>query len=136
MTAMTAPKAPPGTSDSTISTRCSPPRPRNTSENTDTPSTIAKTRALITAVLRMTASSVPKEKARLKAARIIEPTAPIEAASVGVAKPARIEPSTATISSSGGISARTKRRPSEARCASSITRAGQSLGRANARPMM
>ena len=63
----------------------------------------------------------------MKAASTIAPTAPIEAASVGVAKPARIEPSTATISSSGGISARTKRRPSEARCASSITSAGQSL---------
>ena len=50
------------------------------------------TRALITAVLRITASSIGKEKARLSAARIIAPIAPIEAASVGVAKPAGSSP--------------------------------------------
>ena len=97
---------------------------------------MANTSALITAVLRMTASRIEKEKARLKAARTIAPTAPIEAASVGVANPARIEPRTATISSKGGIRARTKRRPSVARCASSITSAGQSFGRTNESPMM
>ena len=41
---------------------------------------------------------------RLISTSTIAPTAPTDAASVGVAMPPRIEPSTATISASGGIS--------------------------------
>ena len=48
--------------------------------------------------------------------------------------PAMIEPSTATISNSGGTSAITTRRGSEAFCAASSTSAGAVCGRKNARP--
>jgi hypothetical protein len=93
---------------------------------------MANTSALITAVLRMAPSSISDEKARSRAARAIAPIAPIDAASVGVARPARIAPSTATISIRSGTKARTKRRPNEALSASSISSAGQLDGRTTA----
>ena len=59
---------------------------------------------LIRVVARVTSISTAREKRRCRAARIMAPTAPTEADSVGVAIPARIEPSTARISSAGGSS--------------------------------
>ena len=56
------------------------------------------------------------------------PTAPTDAASVGVAKPPRMEPRTATISSSGGISAMKTSPSSAARSSAVPGAAGQLFG--------
>ena len=52
MTASMAPNGPPGTFFRASSTMCSPPRPRNTSENMDAASTIVKMIEVVTIVLR------------------------------------------------------------------------------------
>ena len=52
MTASMAPNGPPGTFLSASSTKCSPPRPRKTSENIDAASTITKMIEVVTIVLR------------------------------------------------------------------------------------
>ena len=62
------------------------------------------------------------------AASSIAPTAPTAALSVGVAKPARIEPSTATISASVGTMLTMTSRRSERRSSSVTTSAGQLAG--------
>ena len=56
------------------------------------------------------------------------PTAPTDADSVGVAMPARIEPSTASISASGGASAPTTRPGRPARRSALISSGGQDFG--------
>ncbi len=66
---------------------------------------------LVICVVRSTTGiEQPREAAPLRAASRIAPTAPTEAASVGVATPPRIEPSTARMSASGATSTATSRR--------------------------
>ncbi len=60
---------------------------------------------LMRSVLRMISRSLSIDNARRCNAINIAPMAPTPAASVGVAKPPRIEPSTAKMSISGGASA-------------------------------
>ena len=59
---------------------------------------------------------------------MIAPIAPTDADSVGVAKPSRMLPSTATISRSGGTSAEKTRRGSPLLCSSVICKAGTVSG--------
>jgi hypothetical protein len=66
----------------------------------------------------------------------VAPTAPTEAASVGVAIPPRIDPSTAKISRSGGMSAVRISRPSPAFSSGGTGVAGQLSGSRIALPMM
>ena len=61
------------------------------------------------------------------------PSEPTEALSVGVATPAMMEPSTATISASGGTRAMTMRLPSPARSSRVIGTAGAAAGFSSAR---
>ena len=61
------------------------------------------------AVRRTTSPMVSRLRRRCHAASAVAPTAPTPAASVGVASPARIEPSTSTISSSGASSRPSRR---------------------------
>ena len=68
-----------------------------------------KARLVIRVVACMTERSIGIEKRPLTIVRISPPAAPTDAASVGEAMPAKIEPSTPTISTSAGISARTTR---------------------------
>ena len=99
---------------------------------------IRNTMLLTSVVLRMTSRRMGRLKRRWLMASTMAPTAPTEAASVGVAIPARIEPSTSTISSSGGTSTlriRTSRaRPCTLRA--SAGRAGARSGRHSAVPMI
>jgi hypothetical protein len=81
----------------------------------------------ITASRRMRRLSRLRRRARSKA-----PTEPTEAASVGVAIPARIEPSTATISSSGGTRATTTSRKRPAFSDSGTGVAGADFGSSHA----
>ena len=59
---------------------------------------------LVICVVFSTTGSISPPSPLLRAASSMAPTAPIEAASVGVAMPPRIEPSTAKISSTGATS--------------------------------
>ena len=61
-----------------------------------------KTMALISVVVRMTSLSEVRLKWPLASDKSMAPTAPTEAASVGVATPKRIEPSTPQMRTRGG----------------------------------
>ena len=93
---------PPGKSLSSSSTSSSPPKPLNTRENNDAPINIMKTMLVTRVVLRTTSVRFSRLSCFLNAASNMAPTAPMAAASVGVAKPPMMEPSTTTISNSGG----------------------------------
>ncbi len=101
---------------------------RKTIENTAAPSRITNTIEVTVAVLIVASRSIAKLKRRLATARMAAPATPTDADSVGVAMPARIDPSTVTISSSGGNSAVSTSRPSAARSASVTTIAGHDFG--------
>ncbi len=105
ITTATAASVPPGRFDRNSCTRLSPPIRRNTMENTEAPNRMMKTMQVIEAVAMAVSRSTLKDRRMRTAARTIAPTAPTEAASVGVAMPPRIEPRTAMISSKGGTSA-------------------------------
>ena len=75
---------------------------RKTSENTAAPINIKNTIAVISVVLCTTSLKRAILNCPLMAANRVAPKAPTPAASVGVAAPARIEPSTATIRITGG----------------------------------
>ena len=65
---------------------------------------MTKTIDVMRVVVRMTSFSTATPSWPLEAASNIAPTAPTAADSVGVAMPAKIEPSTATMSRAGGAS--------------------------------
>ena len=111
MTASVAPATPPGRLVSARSTMVSPPRPRNTRLNKVAPIRITKIMLVICVVRTITGISRPVAPDRSAASRIA-PTAPTDAASVGVATPPRIEPSTARISAIGAIRTAISRRAS------------------------
>ena len=75
----------------------------------DAPIRIMNTMQLTRVVLRTTSLNVSRVSMFFDSASSIAPTAPIAAASVGVARPARMEPSTANTSTRGGARARTTR---------------------------
>ena len=83
---------------------------------------------MVTAVDSITERRFAPVKRPRIAASSIAPTAPTEALSVGVAKPARIEPSTATISARVGIMLTMTSRQSVARSAAVTTSAGALSG--------
>ena len=96
------PVAPPGTIAKASWTIRSPPRPRNDSANTWEQIRMKNIMAVMRAVEFTTSTSVFIDSLPATAATRIDPTAPIEAASVGAATPPMIEPSTASTSAMGG----------------------------------
>ena len=80
----------------------SPPSERNTNENSVAPKNMKKTMALVSAEFSMTSFIAFMLSRLLNHASRIAPKAPTPAASVGVAQPAKIEPSTSTIRKVGG----------------------------------
>ena len=86
ITASTAPFTPPGRSLSARCTMSSPPSARNTRLNSVAPIRIRKIMAVICVVFSTTGIMMPRRPA-LRAASKMAPTAPTEAASVGVATP-------------------------------------------------
>ena len=93
---------PPGMFSKISVTTSSPPKPRNTSENSAAPIRIRNTIEVTLVVERTTSVRVFRLSLRLARASISAPKAPTAEASVGVARPPRIEPSTQTISTIGG----------------------------------
>ena len=104
ITASTAVKAPPGSDESAACTRFSPPTAEHEAEDARTEQDDEHHRG-DGQRRRMTSRRIARLKLRLAAESSIAPTAPTEADSVGVAMPARMEPSTDRISSSGGANA-------------------------------
>jgi hypothetical protein len=102
ITTRTAPNAPPGNSAKILVMRSSPPKPLKTSENIDEPKRIMKTIAVISVVVSTASVKFFLVKLLLLIARRTAPKAPTPAASVGVAMPKRIEPSTEEIRTKGG----------------------------------
>ena len=91
-------------------------------------STIAEMRA----VVRMTSRSTPSVRRRASATTMIEPSAPIEAASVGAATPPMIEPSTDSTRASGGsatLNTRSHRTPRGIASRSARGSGGMAFGR-------
>ena len=82
--------------------RSSPPKDLNTYENAVAPTNIPKIIAPVNADLSVTSFKTLKFNRLFKTASKIEPKAPTPAASVGVAKPANIEPRTKKIKKIGG----------------------------------
>src|SRR5690606_39230545 len=80
---------------------------RKTIENTDAPNRMMNTIEVMAAVEMAASRTMVNDRRQRSPASTIAPTAPTEAASVGVAMPPRMEPSTAAMSSSGGTSATT-----------------------------
>ena len=102
ITTRVAETTPPGRLISSSSISTSPPKPLNTDEKIVAPTKIRYTIEVTRMVSMLTDCSTDRFKAPFIRARIIAPTAPTLAASVGVAIPRSIEPSTATMSSTGG----------------------------------
>ena len=86
ITASTAPLTPPGRLLSAAFTMSSPPSARNTRLNSVAPIRMRKIMAVICVVFSTTGISSSRRRA-LRAASSMAPTAPTEAASVGVATP-------------------------------------------------
>ena len=128
ITTATAAKGPPGRLLRNSCTRLSPPIMRNTMEKTEAPNRMTKTMLVIVAVAIIVSRRMRKDRRQRMAASTIAPTAPTEAASVGVAMPPRIEPSTARISKSGGIRATKKSRTSWLFSSAGTGVAGQEAG--------
>ncbi len=80
----------------------SPPRPRRTSEKAVAPSSTAKMKAVVRVVSCRTLVITPLPSRRLIHASSKAPAAPTPAASVGVASPKKMLPSTARIRKAGG----------------------------------
>ena len=93
----------PGISVKKFSTKISPPKPLKTREKSDAPIRIKKTIELIFRVCRQTSDKITLSNFFLFLAIKIEPSAPNEADSVGVAMPNKIEPKTVIIRIVGGI---------------------------------
>ena len=102
ITTKTAPKAPPGNSVNIPVIKSSPPKPLNTREKIEEPRSIMNTMAVISAVVSTASVKFFRFKLLLLIARRIAPNAPTPAASVGVAIPRSIEPSTDEINANGG----------------------------------
>ena len=102
ITTRTAPNAPPGNSVNIPVIRSSPPNPLKTRENTEEPKSIINTMAVISVVVSTASDKFFLVRLLLLSANIIAPKAPTPAASVGVAIPRRIEPSTDEINTKGG----------------------------------
>ncbi len=83
----------------------SPPRPRSTAANTVAPMKMPKMNAAVRLVWYSASLSTGRFRRRLAAAISNAPKAPTAEASVVVAMPKKIEPSTAKISASGGTTA-------------------------------
>ncbi len=83
----------------------SPPNERITSEKAVAPMKSAKMNEVVCIVSMQASRSTRMFSLPLSAASSMAPKAPRPAASVGVAMPKKIEPSTATISAAGGITA-------------------------------
>ena len=85
---------PPGRNANRSSISFSPCRPRNARLNTCAQIRMNSTIAVMRVVVRITSRSTSSDKRRANATTRIEPSAPIDAASVGAATPPMIEPST------------------------------------------
>ena len=104
---ITMPVAPNGKPSSTRLMSSSPPSPRSTSVKHTAPSTAAKMNAVVREVSSSTSPSTRRFNAPFAAASKSAPAAPTPAASVGVARPKKMLPSTARIKSAAGTTART-----------------------------
>ena len=95
---------PPGIKLKISSTNASPPTPLKIKENIDAPIKILKIIVVTVAVLTLVSFRSFKSNLPFSIAIKIAPRAPTPAASVGVAIPAMIDPSTTNISNIGGSS--------------------------------
>ena len=98
------PMRPPGSVVSRCSIQRSPFSPRKTSAKAVEPTRMNITMAVREVVYSLASRSTFHDSRLLAAARPIAPTAPTAPASVGVAIPAKMLPSTSRISTRGGIS--------------------------------
>src|SRR5688500_6574347 len=87
---------------STSVTMSSPPSARNTNANSVAPKKMKNTSALVSAALSIIEFSAFRLSLPLNQASTSAPAAPTPAASVGVAQPPKIDPSTSTIRNVGG----------------------------------
>ena len=102
MTTSVAPTTPPGMRVNRSSINSSPPKPRKIRENIAEPIRIMNTMVVTSVVDWVTSRNLLIVNCRRPSASRVAPMAPTPAASVGVAAPLRIEPSTATINTTGG----------------------------------
>ena len=102
ITSSVAATIPPGRLLKNCSTTSSPPNPRNTREKIAAPIRIRNTIDVTSVVLWATSLSLARLSCPRRPANRVAPNAPTPAASVGVAAPVRIDPSTATIKNTGG----------------------------------
>ncbi len=99
---MTMPLASNGSPSSASSISVSPPSPRSTSAKAVAPSSTAKMNAVVRVVSCSTSRITRASSWRFTSASSNAPKAPTPAASVGVATPMKILPSTARIRKAGG----------------------------------
>ncbi len=90
------------TAFSNSATRSSPPSARNTNENSVAPKMMKNTSALVSAELSMTSFSIFMLRRLFHHASSSAPAQPVPPASVGVAQPPKMEPSTTKIRNAGG----------------------------------
>ena len=137
LTTRRKPSDPPGRSCSTPAIQTSPSSPRNTSAKAVEPISRNMTMIVRRVVSAMAAFSVLTDRRRCRAASPMAPSAPKEPASVGVATPAKMLPSTTRISTKGGSIEPTTRRsssvPGMSRNSSGM--AGAASGRTMATPI-
>ena len=128
------PSRPPGSPVNISSIHRSPYSPRNTSENAVEPSSRNITIEVRRVVCSSASASERRSSLRFAAASASAPTAPSAPASVGVATPAKMLPSTSRIRTSGGtITSATWRSSSSPNGSrSSAGSAGAICGRTNA----
>ena len=137
LTTRRKPSAPPGIPVSIVSIQISPSKPRKTRANAVEPirrKTTMIVKRLVSSIALFRASN---ERDRFIIASKIAPTDPSAPASVGVATPAKMLPSTTTIRANGGTSERTTRFNSSAPAIRiSSGSAGATFGLANATSAM
>src|SRR5690606_9518736 len=95
---------------------------------TDAPKRMMNTIEVMAAVEIAASRRMRNDRRHRRAASTIAPTAPTDAASVGVAMPPRIEPRTAAMSASGGTSATTTSFTRSFFCSGGTGVAGQDSG--------
>ena len=118
--------------------RRSPFSPRKTRPKQLAPTRMMKARLVMRVVASITLRSMPHVNLRFTIVSTTPPTAPTDAASVGVATPAKMAPSTATMSAKAGINAMVTRLSASLRntASSASGMAGAMSGRTRPRMAM
>jgi hypothetical protein len=127
--ATTTPFGPNGSACSALAMNSSPPSWRSVTAKSVAPRKMPKMKAVVTVVFWHTSLRTAHVSRRLAIARSVAPKAPSPEASVGVAMPKKIEPSTARISAKGGSTASSVFRTRRMVTGSRSVGAGASFGR-------